>query len=467
MAATRLAAALAFSAFTVSAALSLRVQEAGDVQSGVQAAVTALRRGRPSLETALARPGLAALFQKSVDRQESEDAGEDTAFYPGCDSVPADFVLGSDCLNCLGEGTCDETTCCASYTNRDQTQLRICPVGSCCIRIIAEAVEGDGADRGFVIVEERSVAVGGTCGDALPDSSCSACGFAVDGEFKDCPEGVRVPPPLSPVPANAGRCVGEVEGAIATGEPSDSSGDATAADIAQPPSTEDDDLADATMELEAVEDEDESSPPPPGAEVGIAANEDDDGAMDAEDLVDEIFSCFPGSATVELEGGATVRMDSVAIGDSVKVGKDKYSEVFMFTHKLSAVNVQFVILRTASGASLALTGGHYIYANSKLVSASIVQVGDELSLADGGASCVVSVGRATRTGLYNPQTVDGNIVVSGILASTYTTAVEPGLAHMALAPLRALNRLGLSFSFLESGGGAVTAVTPKGSNQVL
>ena len=39
-------------------------------------------------------------------------------------------------------------------------------------------------------------------------------------------------------------------------------------------------------------------------------------------------------------------------------------------------------------------------------------------------------------GLYNPLTLAGDIVVDGILASTYTKAVTPKMAHAALAPLR-------------------------------
>lgn len=41
-------------------------------------------------------------------------------------------------------------------------------------------------------------------------------------------------------------------------------------------------------------------------------------------------------------------------------------------------------------------------------------------------------------GLYNPQTLDGRIVVNGIIASTYTTAVIPEAAHALLTPLRCL-----------------------------
>ena len=44
----------------------------------------------------------------------------------------------------------------------------------------------------------------------------------------------------------------------------------------------------------------------------------------------------------------------------------------------------------------------------------------------------MSVGREVATGLYNPHTMTGDIVVDGIQTSTYTAAIAPTLAHLAL-----------------------------------
>jgi Hint module len=173
-------------------------------------------------------------------------------------------------------------------------------------------------------------------------------------------------------------------------------------------------------------------------------------------------ACFPAGATVELASGKTVRMDEVSIGDVVKVGVNEYSRVFMFTHKMSEVVNKFVTLKTESGASLALTMGHYLYVNGALVSASNVNVGDVLALGDGQTSAVVAVGFTSGVGLFNPQTVNGNIVVNGIVSSTYTTAVEPTFAHAILAPFRMLNNFGFSFTALESGGGVLADIAPRG-----
>ncbi len=155
-------------------------------------------------------------------------------------------------------------------------------------------------------------------------------------------------------------------------------------------------------------------------------------------------------------------MSSVSIGDIVKVGPAEFSPVFMFTHKLADTVHKFVTLKTAGGVSLSLTKGHYLYVNGVLSAAGEVTVGDELQLGSGTVDRVASVVSRVGEGLYNPQTVNGNIVVNGVVSSTYTTAVEPTFAHAILAPFRFLNGLGLQLTALESGGGVLADIAPRG-----
>lgn len=173
--------------------------------------------------------------------------------------------------------------------------------------------------------------------------------------------------------------------------------------------------------------------------------------------------CFPGDATVELEDGSMVPMAELSIGDSVKVGLNQFSKVFMFTHKMSDVVHKFVTLETSSGASLALTKGHYIYADGALVAAGDVQIGSQVRLGSGATDTVVAVGSKISSGLYNPQTVNGDVVVNGIVSSTYTTAVEPSFAHAILAPFRFMNSLGLHLTALESGSQRLADAAPSGA----
>ena len=163
-------------------------------------------------------------------------------------------------------------------------------------------------------------------------------------------------------------------------------------------------------------------------------------------------SCFPDIALVTLVDGTEKMMSQLEIGDQVLTTNGKYSSVFMFTHKIASEKNVFVELQTELGPKIALTHGHYLKVNGEMQRASSVKVGDALYLADGSESRVSSVSEKVMNGLYNPQTVDGNIVVDGIIASTYTEAVEMNMAHSLLSPLRALyNVFGLSITSFESG----------------
>jgi Hint module len=179
-------------------------------------------------------------------------------------------------------------------------------------------------------------------------------------------------------------------------------------------------------------------------------------------------SCFPGSSTVELQDGSVVRMDALSIGDLVKVSSDEFSRVFMFTHKLAESVNEFVVLSTSSGETLTVTSGHYIYINGVLSAASEAAVGSTLRLGSGASTTVTAVSSTVSTGLFNPQTTHGDIVVDGIVSSTYTTAVEPTVAHAILAPFRALYALtGFEMTAFESGAAALVGLAPRGTTAAL
>lgn len=163
--------------------------------------------------------------------------------------------------------------------------------------------------------------------------------------------------------------------------------------------------------------------------------------------------CFPAGATVVLASGIVARMDALRVGDRVLSAPGVYSEVLMFTHALSKGEYagHFVQLTTASGAALRLTAGHLLEAAGKLVRADAVAVGDALRLADGSLSAVVEKIDVADQGLYNPQTAHGNVVVDGIVASTYTDALTPPAAHALLAPVRSLFIAARSVGLLLSG----------------
>lgn len=189
------------------------------------------------------------------------------------------------------------------------------------------------------------------------------------------------------------------------------------------------------------------------ASASASDEEDDDGSV-----------CFPADATVVTLDGSVKMMRDLAVGDKVLVSSGVFADVFMFTHKLDNVVYNFVRAQTASGASIRLTSGHYIYVNGgNLVAASALRVGDSLETDAGVADKIVHVSTVKATGLYNPQTVHGDIIVDGFRASTYTKAVHPVLAHSLLAPFRSVyNHFGLFTSMLDSGSDSLATIAPSG-----
>ncbi|GAB0498217.1 hypothetical protein MMPV_009558 [Pyropia vietnamensis] len=165
---------------------------------------------------------------------------------------------------------------------------------------------------------------------------------------------------------------------------------------------------------------------------------------------DDEPACFPAAATVERADGSIVRMDALRVGDVVRVapgvGASSFSPVYLFTHADATRRhgTPHVRLTTASGAAITSSAGHYVYASGRLVAASAVDVGDTLQVVRPGGgdgqwvvSPVTAVTAVPVAGLYNPQTLAGEVVVDGVRASTYTTAIAPRVAAALLAPLRA------------------------------
>jgi energy-converting hydrogenase Eha subunit B len=159
-------------------------------------------------------------------------------------------------------------------------------------------------------------------------------------------------------------------------------------------------------------------------------------------------------------------MDRLAVGDRVRVGPSTFSTVFMFTHRLGGDSKrEFVHVDVASGESVTATAGHYLVANGGLKAAASITAGDTLTLASGEQVAVTEVSRVLMAGLFNPQTEDGRIVVDGIVASTYTQAVHPRVAHALLAPLRMLHRMGAlpQWGLLHVRNFGLAALAPEGS----
>lgn len=217
-------------------------------------------------------------------------------------------------------------------------------------------------------------------------------------------------------------------------------------------------------------DDEENDDGPPGPDPTKKPSIFDDETDETTD--DAPGSCFPASATVELEDGTKRAMSDLRLGDAVRTKHSALSQIFFFSHRTAADGdaYPYVELFASSGAKVTLSPGHYVHANGRLLAASAVRVGDSLTLANGSESAVVRVRRVLRQGKFAPHTLHGDIVVDGVLVSTYTTAVHPRLAHsVLLAPLRWLYRIGMQNVYeglLDSGAKTSQRFVPTGPDQV-
>jgi len=154
-------------------------------------------------------------------------------------------------------------------------------------------------------------------------------------------------------------------------------------------------------------------------------------------------ACFPANARVELINGSRVRMIDLQIGDRVRTGKDSFSDIFFFGHRMTTGTFWFKELRTTKGV-VVVSSNHLVWASKGLIPAGYISRGELVQWGDGTMTKVESVSWVRSSGIFNPHTFDGSIVVDGVLASCFTTAVYPVLGQVLLAPFRVLYQLGLT-----------------------
>lgn len=158
--------------------------------------------------------------------------------------------------------------------------------------------------------------------------------------------------------------------------------------------------------------------------------------------------CFPGDASVLKHDGSVVPMSELNTKDRIAVGNGLHSDVYLFTHRIEDQSAEYIALtHAASSRPTRLSPKHYIYCNGKLQTAASVRIGDRLRGADGEDNVLVTgVSREVGRGVYAPTTLHGDLIVDGVVASSYTSAIHPKVAHRLLAPLRLLYQSGFSFA---------------------
>lgn len=146
-------------------------------------------------------------------------------------------------------------------------------------------------------------------------------------------------------------------------------------------------------------------------------------------------------------------MSDVRVGDDVLVSfaPYTYSRVYFLSHANARVRGTAVHLTLLNDSTLAASPGHLVYVNGRRRRMADVRPGDLVTVA-GRPVAVSAVRRTTATGRFNPHTLHGDIVVNGVVASTYTTAVHPVAATALLLPFR------IAFHALGARHPGVTAV---------
>lgn len=226
-------------------------------------------------------------------------------------------------------------------------------------------------------------------------------------------------------------------------------------------------------DVDGEEDDVDDVNPSGSPDISEESTDGGDGDSDG-DGTDDDAVCFSADATVQLSDGRLRRMAELQLGDQVLVGSGAYSPVFMFTHAERDTHHGFITLHardpdTSRPVALTLTAGHYVYSSGRLVRADAVRSGDLLDLVRASKLSgyiarvpVEAVTRSSRKGLYNPQTLHGDIVVDGFRVSTYTHAVHSKTAHSLLLPLRMLFRVARwSTKAFERGASRIASYMPK------
>jgi len=165
--------------------------------------------------------------------------------------------------------------------------------------------------------------------------------------------------------------------------------------------------------------------------------------------------CFSGHTTVKVDGKGLTRMDELKIGDLAMTSTGKFSKIYSFIHYAPETQALFLqIQMNDNGYPLEITADHLIYVydgirknNATILRAGDVKVGDSLLSENGTAARVISVRTVKRQGVFAPATEHGDIVVNGVIASSYVALasfqkmrvsfeVQTWMQHVALGPYR-------------------------------
>ena len=131
-----------------------------------------------------------------------------------------------------------------------------------------------------------------------------------------------------------------------------------------------------------------------------------------------------------VDGKGVMRMDALKIGDLVQIADGTFSKVYSFGHKTSTQRTKYLQIFSSNmdkDHPLEISPEHLIYTHDaskkawKLVQAGDLSEGDSLLSGNGHPSTILWIREVERKGAYAPLTVSGNLMVNGVLASSYVS----------------------------------------------
>jgi hypothetical protein len=187
-------------------------------------------------------------------------------------------------------------------------------------------------------------------------------------------------------------------------------------------------------------------------------------------------SCFPGDATVELADGTSVAMNTLRLGDRIKVvsssGDIKAEPALFWLHRSPAKHSSYLHIKAMnvdnnSTTTLRISPNHFlpissngeapVYSTSFMAPAMDVQTGWWVWVKSSDASSlspalVTDVSRELHQGAYSIMTESGTVIVNGVAASNHADIIMrdgslmcemfaskrniPAYQHAFLAPVR-------------------------------
>lgn len=157
--------------------------------------------------------------------------------------------------------------------------------------------------------------------------------------------------------------------------------------------------------------------------------------------------CFSGDTTVQIFGqDEPILMKHLQVGDQILIGDNKYESVYAFAHKDDETLGSYLAISTDSANNkipLEIAADHLLFVQGHKypIRADQISIGDELISETKQESPikVTDIQLISKSGVYNPLTPSGTIVVNGLKASTYL-----GLQRLAPSYVEILEYIGLS-----------------------